>query len=277
MLRHHPGLGLLLSGMLMLVGCATPSPSPLPAVPSDAEASHGTIWFMPTLASPLDAQAIVHPYQVTDIHRIELVPYLIDETYQAHPLSRLSGEPTTADDPELLKAEMSGDALNLTRAIALSGLRQGQEYRVVAHAYARSGELISLPEASALRIQVESDDRPLIPYRVPLRLKPVLFLGTLPLEIALSDPDSRLDHLVVTVYRVWDGVPYPQGSSSVLRRQDLPGLVTLLNLSAHASYQVELRARPRESASPDLAVETVTVNMENDDAPATRSVTVKVP
>jgi len=277
MLRHHPGLGLLLASMLLLVGCATSSPSSLPTAPSEAEASRRTIWLMPTLASPLDVQALVHPYQVADIHRVELIPYLIDGSFQAHPLSRLTGEPTTADDPEMLKAEMSGDGLNLTRAIALSGLRQGQEYRVVAHAYSRSGDLISIPEASALRIEVRNDDRPLVPYRVPLRLKPVLFLGTLPLEIALSDPGNRLDHLVVTVYRLWDGEPYPQGASSVLRRQDLPGLVTLLNLSAHATYQVELRARPSEGGSPDLAVETVTVIMENDDAPATRSVTVSIP
>lgn len=273
MLRRISGVSLLLASILLLGGCKAPSG----LTSSHAADARGTAWLMPTLTSPLGVQAIVTPYEAKDIHRVEIIPYQVDDQFQRHPLSKATGQPTTSDDPEILTVEMSGEALDLRRAIALKGLRQGTRYWVVANAYSRSGELISSPDASITFIQVDSDDRPRVPDRMPIVLKPVPFLGSLPLDVALSDPGEQLDHLIVTVFKVFGENRYPQGMPAEIRRQDLPRVVTLHNLSAESTYQVELKARPANPESPDLAVETVTWIMENDDAPATRSVTVTVP
>jgi hypothetical protein len=266
-------IGLALVAMALLAGCNVRPEFARPHVTDE----RAMLWVTPALMAPQGLQAIIDEYQASDIHRIEIVPYWMDNDYVNHPLSKVTGAPTATDDPEILKAVMSGEELALNRAIALSGLRRNQPYRIVAYAYSLAGELISSPPHSQAILQVGDDDRPRGPGVIPLYLSPVSFYGRQALDITLSDPGRKLDHLVVTVFRLWGTSPMPQGAPVVLRREDLPHVVTLLNLSAHATYQVELKARPADSAAPDLLVERVNWTMENEDAPATRSVMVSIP
>jgi hypothetical protein len=263
----------MLIGLVVLAGCDG-RPELVRPNSSDGRA---TVWFQPTLTTRQGLQAIVNEYQVSDIHRVEIQPYLTNEQFEDQPLSKVTGAPTEADDPEVLKIAMSGEDLDLNRAIALSGLRRGQRYRIVANAYTLAGELISNPVFSRIMIQVGDDDRPIAPTTIPLRLNPVSFYGSMPLEVALSDPDGQVDHLEVTVSRMWGDFPSSQGAPVLLKPEDLPHVVTLSNLSAYATYQLQLKARPASPDGPDLAVETLTWTMENDDTLATRSVTITVP
>ncbi|MNX29714.1 hypothetical protein D3C86_598580 [compost metagenome] len=273
MKRNITWIGLLLVVTLGSAGCEM-RPSLVRAPAADVRA---TLMLKPTLSGPQGLQAIVPETQASEIHRVEIVPYLYTETHELRPLSKVSGEPTDADAPEILKVEMSGAALELRRAIALSGLRPHRSYRIVANAYTLAGELISDPDSSGIWVEVEADDRPQLPTVLPLRLKAAPFYGRLPLDLQLMDPGEKVHHVEVSVFRVWNDLPYVQGVPVSLPRADIPHVVTVSNLEAYASYQIKLKARPADANGPDLAVDVLEIHMENDDAPATRSVTLTVP
>lgn len=273
MKRNLTWISLMLVGSLALAGCeARPS-----LVRAPSAETRPALLFTPTLAAPQGLQAIVNEFQASDIHRVELVPYLLTETYELVPVSRVTGEPTDADDPEILKAEMSGEALNLKRAIALSGLRPHRNYKVVANAYTLAGEPISDPELSGIWIDVKADDRPEVPSVIPIYLRAVPFYGRLPLDLQLTDPGEQAQRLEISVSRIRNGMPFKQGLPLSIPRDYLPSVVNLVNLAANVTYQVEVKARPADPAAPDLAVTVLEFHMENDDTPATRSIAVIVP
>jgi hypothetical protein len=239
--------------------------------------SEGTLLIKPTVASEQGLQAVVKEYQASDIHRVEIIPYMCPESGPPLPLSKLTGEPTTADDPEIIKIALSSTELNEGRSVALSGLRRHQTYRLIAHAYTVGGQEISNPWGSSVDVQVSDDDRPKMATVLPIGLLPKTFSGTMPLELALSDPAARVDHLVLTIREVMSDMTYTVAAPLVISRQDLPGVITLLHLKARTSYQLEVKARPSDPMAPVLGVETLTWRMEDDDEAATRSVSVVVP
>jgi hypothetical protein len=239
--------------------------------------NEGTVFIKPTVASEQGLQAVVKEYQASDIHRVEIIPYLSPESGPPLPLSKLTGEPTTAEDPEILKISLSGAELNEGRSVALSGLRRRQTYRIIAHAYSAGGVQISNPWWSSVDVQVGDDDRPAMATVLPIGLLPTAFSGTMPLELTLSDPASRVDHLALTIHEVMGDMTFGVAAPLVVSRQDLPGAITLLHLKARTSYKLEVTARPADPTATDLGVETLTWRMEDDDEAATRSVSVVIP
>ncbi len=270
MIRRLPLLTLLLLGSLGLAGCDSRPNLVLPR-------SESTLVLKPTLATEQSLQTVVKEYQASDIHRLEIIPYVKSESGPPLPLSKLNGEPTTLDDPEILKVLLSGSELNEGRSVALSGLRRRQSYQIVATAYSLAGQAISNPWRSTVEVRVGDDDRPDVATILPVGLLPKAFIGTMPLELALSDPSAQVDHLVLTLSEVWQDMSYGVMAPLVVSRQDLPRVVTLLHLKARTSYTLEVKARPGDPMAPDLGVEIVTWRMEDDDEAATRSVTVVVP
>lgn len=261
---------LLLLGSLGLVACDSRPSLVQPR-------SEGTLLIKPTLASEQSQQALVKEYLASDIHRIEIIPYMVPESGPPLPLSKRNGEATTADDPEILKISLSGSELSEGRSVALSGLRRRQTYRVIAHAYTLGGQAISNPWWSSVDVRVGDDDRPKMATILPIGLLPKAFSGTMPIELAVSDPASRVDHLVLTIREVWQDMSYGVRAPLVVSRQDLPSVVTLLHLKARTSYTLEVAARPADPTASDLGVETLSWRMEDDDEAATRSVTIVVP
>ncbi len=273
MTSRFPLLALGLAGLVALAGCTPQSGLIEPRTSRDL----GAIALVPKVASPPVLQAIVKEWRATDIHRIEIVPLLEIDAETALPLSKLTSEPTTMDDPDIVKVEMSGTELILERAIVLTGLRRHQTYRIVAHAYTESGNAISIPYGSTVTVRLDDDDRPTMPTVLPLALAPKDFSGRMPLVLWLTDPGNRVDHVQVKVFRKYDEYAFPDGSPLTIARADLALGLTLLGLRARTDYQVTVTAYEADPEAAALSETELSWRMEDDDEPATRSVTISVP
>lgn len=278
MIKRIPLAILALSGAFGLTACQSqPSLTPVPGSSEEA-----MLWIRPTLVRPalfrgIGLQAHVNEVDASDIARLEIIPYWHPENGEPRPLSLASGEPTTGDDPQIVRLMLSGTDLAAPRAIALTGLRRRQRYRLVAHAYSDAEERISDPQQSTIQVSVGDDDRPSLPTLLPVKLLPTPFSGRMPLELAVNDPRGRAKALELTVYQVMAFGESLLGAPTVIPCEGLPRLITVQNLAARTSYRLEVAVRGADEEAPPLAVSELSWSMGEDDEAATRSVTVTLP
>lgn len=254
------------------VGCAALR-HPMVGTPIVQEEGSVTLLLMPRIDGAQGIQAPVKRWTSSDIHRLDVVPYLEVSPGDYRPLSKM-GTPTTLEDTANLLRASRTSPLNLNQPIALSQLKPNQKYRVFAHAYTAGNELISTLDArSYLDVSVGTDDRPTMAAMLPVRLIDSPFAASTTVTVTNSGSND-FDDVVTSLVSVVGGTETAIANSHTIPKAQIPKTFKLDGLQAQTLYRMKAEAR---RAGTPVATASVNVNVSTDTSVSSVSLALSVP
>lgn len=263
----------LVAGLVIAVGGCAALRHPMVGTPITQEAGSVTLLLTPRIDGAPGIQASVKRWTSSDIHRLDVVPYLEVGPGDYRPLSK-SGTPTTLEDTaNLLRASRTAP-LNVSQPIALSHLKPNQKYRIFAHAYTAGNELIStLDSRSYLDVSVGTDDRPTMAATLPVRLIDSPFAASTTVTVTNSGSNDY-DDVVTSLVSVVGGTETAIASSYTIPKAQIPKTFKLDGLQAQTLYRMKAEAR---RAGTPVATASVNVNVSTDTSVSSVSLALNVP
>jgi sugar lactone lactonase YvrE len=223
------------------------------------------------------AQAIVKPYTVASIDRLDVVPYVQVSQGVFRALEAATGTATDSADPaKILRVTQASPSIDLARTIAIDRLKGDTTYRFYARAYDGSGSLISSDDASSsVTLAVARDDRPAF-GTLPIKLLDRTFAATIAVALTATGSAAALSAIALDLYSVTGGVETLATSSvAALSGGAPPATASFGNLDPVTLYRV--KATARDGGSTVLATGSVDVQVGYDTAPALVPLTLTVP
>lgn len=218
--------------------------------------------------------ALVSKRTAADIDRLQLVPYRQDSIGSFAPISQLTGLAVEPGDPQSLVLTMERPVA-FNRQIRLEGLRPRTRYRILAKAFDNSGALISTTDSrSFVEVTVDTDDRPEIPLKLPVKLIDSPFEGRSTVNLSVDGPLEEVRDVWLALFLLENGleVELPAASLSV-GRFELPRSIVLANLKPFTTYR--LRGRVRDLDGWPAGSNFVDLPIAGDEEPASHSLAVK--
>ncbi len=259
--------------VLTLAACAGPGTGgSRAATASQAATASGRVQLRIEVAPSRYTQAIVPHQSAASIATLDVVPYLDTGESTFQPISRTSGLPAALSDPDVVKATLASPSVDLAIPVTFGNLKPGRTYRFIARAYDAGGNLISTDASSSADLTLTNDDRPIL-GTVPLKLADTVFSASTSVTLSGAIADKPYDHVLTELFTV-DGAtlePVAGGTNSV---PNPFGGFTLAfsNLRPHTTYR--LKASAVQATGDILATGSVDIAVTDDDAPATRSLSL---
>lgn len=264
----------LVAGLVFAAGGCAALRHPMVGTQLVQEEGSVTLLLTPRIDGALGIQAPVKRWTASDIHRLDVVPYLEVSPGDYRPLSK-TGTPTTlGDTANLLRASRTAP-LNLSQPIALSHLKPNQKYRVFAQAYTAENELIStLDSRSYLDVSVGTDDRPTLAATLPVRLIDSPFAASTTVTVTNSGSND-FDDVVTSLVSVVGGVETAIANSShTIPKAQIPKTFKLDGLQAQTLYRMKAEAR---RAGTPVATALANLNVSTDTSVSAVSLALNVP
>lgn len=239
---------------ILLTGCV-PLAKPM-ATP------RGQVLIYPKIAE--QTQTLVTPNNIASIATLSIVPFIETTPGNYFPISSISGNPTTDGATDMLVLNQTAP-IDANHPFVFSGLLANRNYRFYGRAYNFSGGKISKESVSYVPLAVGIDDAPAM-ANLPVYLTNIPFSATTSVQVNVS---GRYEYLKSTLFLVSGNTQVAVSQTS----RTNPDLV-FEDLEGNTSYRLVVEAyklgASRASTSLDL-------NIANDNAPATQSLSLSVP
>lgn len=262
-------LAIALVTPLSLSGCANKAIAPFG---QDIAQSPVDLAVVPQFSSGRDTLAVVTKNASASVDHVSI--YLlaqVDGEYR--PLHNQTRLPITSlDDANAyrLRVEASSDFAN--HPITVKGLKRNANYKLRGRAYNSSNQLLSKDDSSCeATVSVTTDDRPVLPVRLPIAMKDVEFAGRTQLNLAVIRPGVAT-RVLVSLLRQDNATILATKSYAI---EAMPATMSVANLQPNTTYQLKADALNDVGAS--LVSTSALCVVTNNDRPAEVSLSVKVP
>lgn len=259
----------LITPLLFLAGCHAPN----------VTLTHGRVDLVvqPVLAAGYSAQAEVGCKSADSIKRLDILPYVQTGTNVFHPISSVTGEASTAGDPDQVKLSQTAPSIDFDHPVTLRNLRANTTYRIFGQAYDESNVLISTTDAySYVEITVGTDNTPQLPVKLPLKLLDTPFSAATTISLNTSGALNRLSEVTSGLYALVNDAEVPVGDATLtILPNAFPRTVSLSHLQANTTYR--LKAHAKDSGGSPLTSGAVDIPVTTNDTPASQTMTLIIP
>lgn len=255
--------------LLLLAGCQLPNVTSTPG--------RVDLVVQPFLAAGYSAQAEVSRKTAASIKRLDILPYVQTGTNVFHPISSVTGEATTAGDPDQVKLSQTAPSIDFDHPVTLRNLRANTTYRIFGQAYDEANVLISTTNAySYVEVAVGTDNAPQLPVKLPIKLVDTPFSAATTISLSASGALNRLSEVTSSLYVLVNDTEVPVGNATLtILPNAIPRTVSLSNLQANTTYR--LKAQAKDGGGSQLASGAVDIPVTTNDTPASQTMTLIIP
>lgn len=211
------------------------------------------------------SQALVPINDISSIATLSIEPCVQVASGSYLPVSSVTGDSTTIEDPNRLRLSQASPYIDSSRPFVIRNLKPNKNYRIYGRAYNQANALISTDETAYVDVAVESNDAPQV-ATLCVALQNVLFGATTSVTVNTS---GRFDYLKARVFKVSTGAEVMSAQTTRTASE-----IAINHLQANTNYSLWVEAYKLGSV---MASQSLALNIGNDNAPATQSLSLTVP